>query len=154
MTSIRVDGNDAFAVHNAVREARALALAQNVPVLVEAMTYRVGHHSTSDDSTVYRTQAEVDLYRTHDNPIDRLHKYMRAKGWWSDAEEKALYADVRAEVLAELRKAEKVLRPPPSELFSDVYHELTPRLRRQKEQLDKVIAAYPQDYDMTLYEKQ
>jgi 2-oxoglutarate dehydrogenase complex dehydrogenase (E1) component-like enzyme len=47
MAAIRVDGNDVFAVHAAVREAREYALANSAPVLIEAMTYRLGHHSTS-----------------------------------------------------------------------------------------------------------
>jgi tRNA U38,U39,U40 pseudouridine synthase TruA len=51
-------------------------LELNVPVLIEAMSYRVGHHSTSDDSTVYRSQSEVELHRRHDNPSDRFGKYM------------------------------------------------------------------------------
>lgn len=51
MPCIRVDGNDLAAVYAATSEARRLCLAESRPVLVEAMTYRVGHHSTSDDST-------------------------------------------------------------------------------------------------------
>ena len=52
--SIRIDGNDLFAVYQATKEARELCVSKQVPVLIEAMTYRVGHHSTSDDSTRYR----------------------------------------------------------------------------------------------------
>jgi 2-oxoisovalerate dehydrogenase E1 component alpha subunit len=51
MAAIRVDGGDARAVFNATREARRLALQYNAPVLIEAMSYRSGHHSTSDDSS-------------------------------------------------------------------------------------------------------
>ena len=54
MRSLRVDGNDLFAVHEAVSDARRVALENSCPVLIELMTYRVGHHSTSDDSTAYR----------------------------------------------------------------------------------------------------
>lgn len=49
-----MDGNDLLAVYNATTAARKLALEENKPVLIEAMTYRLGHHSTSDDSTAYR----------------------------------------------------------------------------------------------------
>ena len=56
MRCLRVDGNDLFAVHRAVSEARALALENSCPVLIELMTYRVGHHSTSDDSSAYRLE--------------------------------------------------------------------------------------------------
>jgi 2-oxoisovalerate dehydrogenase E1 component alpha subunit len=54
MRSVRVDGNDMLAVHRATRDARNIAVSEGVPVLIEAMTYRSGHHSTSDDSSRYR----------------------------------------------------------------------------------------------------
>lgn len=53
MLTIRVDGNDVFAVHNVTKEAREICVSHNRPVLIEAMTYRIGHHSTSDDSSMY-----------------------------------------------------------------------------------------------------
>jgi 2-oxoisovalerate dehydrogenase E1 component alpha subunit len=56
MHAIRVDGNDALAVFAATQEARAIALRDSRPVLIEAMTYRVGHHSTSDDWSRYARQ--------------------------------------------------------------------------------------------------
>lgn len=59
MHAIRVDGNDIIAIQNATMEARKLAIEQSCPVLIEAMTYRVGHHSTSDDSTRYRSISEI-----------------------------------------------------------------------------------------------
>ena len=61
MSTIRVDGNDVLAVYNAVKEAREMAITENKPVLIEAMTYRIGHHSTSDDSSAYRSVDEVKL---------------------------------------------------------------------------------------------
>ncbi len=153
MTSIRVDGNDVFAVYNAVREARRLAIENQEPILIEAMSYRVGHHSTSDDSTAYRTAAEVDLHKKYDNPIDRLAQYLRRKGWWSDEEEKELHSSARSQVLAQLRAAEKLAKPPASELFTDVYDRLTPQLERQQQLLQEMIKLYPQDYDMTPYKQ-
>ena len=60
MTTIRVDGNDVLAVYNATKAAREIAASENKPVLIEAMTYRIGHHSTSDDSSAYRSVDEVD----------------------------------------------------------------------------------------------
>lgn len=58
---VRVDGNDALAMYQATSEARKLCLSENKPVLMEAMTYRVGHHSTSDDWSRYRNPVEVRL---------------------------------------------------------------------------------------------
>ena len=54
-----MDGNDVLAVYNATRAAREIAASENKPVLIEAMTYRIGHHSTSDDSSAYRSVDEV-----------------------------------------------------------------------------------------------
>ena len=63
MATIRVDGNDVLAVYNATQKAREIAATENKPVLIEAMTYRIGHHSTSDDSSAYRSVDEVrDFY--------------------------------------------------------------------------------------------
>jgi len=62
MNTIRVDGNDFFAVYNVTKEARRIALEQGRPILIEAITYRVGHHSTSDDSTRYRESSEIERW--------------------------------------------------------------------------------------------
>jgi 2-oxoisovalerate dehydrogenase E1 component alpha subunit len=67
MHTVRVDGMDALAVHETVKEARKLAVENNVPVLVECMTYRGGHHSTSDDSTRYRSKEEILWYESTRN---------------------------------------------------------------------------------------
>lgn len=56
---IRVDGNDALAMYEATAEARQICVSKKKPVLLEAMTYRLGHHSTSDDSSRYRSSTEV-----------------------------------------------------------------------------------------------
>jgi len=60
MHTMRIDGNDFFAVYNATKEARRIAVTYKAPVLIEAMTFRVGHHSTSDDSTTYRSGSDVE----------------------------------------------------------------------------------------------
>ena len=81
MASIRVDGNDLFAVNAATARAKELALSENRPVLIETMSYRVGHHSTSDDSTRYRSTEEIKKWDNEDNPIDRFRRFCEAKGW-------------------------------------------------------------------------
>ena len=69
MTTIRVDGNDVLAVYNATKAAREIAASENKPVLIEAMTYRIGHHSTSDDSSAYRSVDEVMAVEVNFNII-------------------------------------------------------------------------------------
>jgi 2-oxoisovalerate dehydrogenase E1 component alpha subunit len=82
MASIRVDGNDLFAVHAATLKAREYILAEKKPVLIEAISYRVGDHSTSDFSQAYRNEEEMKkwnkLLNDFKNPIERLEKYMLA----------------------------------------------------------------------------
>lgn len=84
MASIRVDGNDVFAMHEATRRAREYVLKEQRPVLLEAMTYRVGHHSTSDDSTRYRPIEEIESWRVGNNPIERLKRFLLNQSWWSE----------------------------------------------------------------------
>jgi 2-oxoisovalerate dehydrogenase E1 component alpha subunit len=119
--ALRVDGNDALAVLGAVRAARARVVASGRPALVEAMTYRIGHHSTSDDSFAYRSRDEVEARKRRDDPLARLRAFLARRGWWSDADEDALKARARADVLAAFRAAETLPRPPLAEMFGDVY---------------------------------
>lgn len=82
-----MDGNDTLAVYNATRAAREICIRENRPILVEAMTYRIGHHSTSDDSSAYRSVDEVRFWDSTDHPISRLRKYLVHNSWWDDAAE-------------------------------------------------------------------
>jgi 2-oxoisovalerate dehydrogenase E1 component alpha subunit len=151
--TIRVDGNDVFAVREVTRRARELALQDGGrPVLIEAMSYRVSHHSTSDDSFAYRAKVEVEDWKRRDNPITRLRKWMEGKGIWSEDQEKELRADTRKNVLTAYRKAEKEKRPPLGSLMSDVYAEASEEQVEQLEQLRKHIQEYPDEYDVSEFE--
>jgi 2-oxoisovalerate dehydrogenase E1 component alpha subunit len=77
--TIRVDGNDVWAIYNVTKAARKLAVEENRPVLIEALTYRIGHHSTSDDSSAYRPKKEVEDWKRLDNPLVRLRKWLEDK---------------------------------------------------------------------------
>ncbi|KAG8716451.1 hypothetical protein FRC11_008600 [Ceratobasidium sp. 423] len=124
MDTIRVDGNDVLAVLGVVREARRRALAGSDggrAVLVECMSYRVGHHSTSDDSFAYRAKQEVEDWKKIDNPHHRFRKFLESQGWWSHDDEEALKAKQKREVMEGFKKAEAMKRPPLTELFTDMY---------------------------------
>lgn len=144
--TVRVDGNDVLAVYNAVKEARSICLSQFKPVLVEAMTYRIGHHSTSDDSTAYRSVDEVRYWHQKDHPITRLRKYMENNNWWNDTLEKEWKDESKTKVMQAFAAAEKKKKPPFVELFADVYDTLPPRLQKQKESLIKHVAKYQDHY--------
>jgi len=148
--TIRVDGNDIFAVREVMLEARKMALEGNCrPVLIEAMSYRVSHHSTSDDSFAYRAKREVEEWKRRDNPITRLRKWMEKKGIWDEDKEKEARAAIRKQVLQELSAAEKLKKPPLRSMFEDVYEDMTPETQAQIKELKRVIEKYPSEYDVS-----
>lgn len=145
MQMIRVDGNDLLAVYQATLEARRMAVEHNQPVLIEAMTYRLAAHSSSDDPSGYRSKKEEEAWRDKD-PVLRMRLWLETRGWWSEAEEKQEQDTRRREVLEAMKRAEK--RPPPDleTLITDVYDEVTPQLAEQLEQLKAHIRKYPEAY--------
>lgn len=80
MASILIDGNDALACYQGVKAAREYSVKEKKPVLVEFLTYRIGDHSTSDNSLLYRSEEEIKSWKTENNPIDRLGVYLRKSG--------------------------------------------------------------------------
>lgn len=152
--TIRVDGNDILAVREVTRRARELALQDGGrPVLIEAMSYRVSHHSTSDDSFAYRARVEVDEWKKRDNPITRLRKHMERSGIWDEAKEKALRSEARKQILEAYRKAEKEKHPPLRSLMEDVYETVTEEQVEQMAKLRGIVERYPDEYDVSGYEE-
>ena len=151
--TIRVDGNDILAVREVTAHARKLALQDGgKPVLIEAMSYRVSHHSTSDDSFAYRAKVEVEDWKRRDNPITRLRKWLEAKGLWDADKEKEARTRLRKEVLDAFKTAEREKKPALSHMMSDVYAEMTEEQEEQMRALKKVVDTYPNEYDVSDYE--
>jgi 2-oxoisovalerate dehydrogenase E1 component alpha subunit len=151
--TIRVDGNDIWAVREATKRARELALQDGgKPVLVEAMTYRVSHHSTSDDSFAYRARVEVEDWKRRDNPIIRLRKWMENEGIWNEEKEKEARDRIKRDILQGFKEAEIEKKPPIRTMFEDVYEELTPDLKKQMGELKSIIERYPDEYDVEEFE--
>ncbi|KAI1116409.1 2-oxoisovalerate dehydrogenase alpha subunit [Nemania sp. NC0429] len=151
--TIRVDGNDLWAVREVTKKAREMALQDGgKPILIEAMSYRVSHHSTSDDSFAYRARVEVEDWKRRDNPISRLRKYMEAKGFWDETKEKEAREGIRREVLKAFSQAEREKKPPIRAMFEDMYEELTPELQAQMKELRDHLERYPAEYDVDEYE--
>ncbi|KAI8062610.1 thiamine diphosphate-binding protein [Gongronella butleri] len=154
MDTIRVDGNDVWAVYNATKAARQIAVKENKPVLIEAMTYRVGHHSTSDDSTKYRDRKEVEERAQFDNPITRLRRYIEKQNWWDKDQEEAFRTETKAQIIEDVRQAESLQKPSLKHMFTDVYDELPPSLQQQEKELMRLIKEYPEYYQLDEFEKQ
>lgn len=143
MLTIRVDGNDALAVRSAVQAAKAKAISEHRPVLIEAMTYRVGHHSTSDDSSAYRSKQAVESWKQMDNPLHRMRNFLTDRGWWNDALEEQTKAEHRKTVIEAMGRAEKKKRPQLSSLFEGTYRgDLPGNLREQRAELAELLEKY------------
>jgi 2-oxoisovalerate dehydrogenase E1 component alpha subunit len=130
LPGVRVDGNDVLACHAVTRTALQRARDGAGPTLIEAMTYRMGPHTTSDDPTRYRDDAEVQAWRSRD-PIDRVRAHLESHGWDAnyfaevDREAEELGASVRAACLA-------IPEPDLAAWFDNVYAEQTGELRAQQ----------------------
>jgi pyruvate dehydrogenase E1 component alpha subunit len=134
MPGVRVDGNDVLACYAVMAEAAACARAGGGPTLIEAVTYRLGSHTTSDDPTRYRSQEELDHWTALD-PIPRYQRYLAGQGLWSDRLDARVAARCKR-LRAELRDA--VSGGPDidvDEVFTTVYAEITPELEAQRQQL-------------------
>jgi pyruvate dehydrogenase E1 component alpha subunit len=139
MPGIRVDGNDVLACYAVVAEAAQRARDGGGPTLIEAITYRMGPHTTSDDPTRYRSEAEVAQWAALD-PIDRYRTYLQGIGVWTERLEERVTARTKR-VRTELR--ESVVGADDfdvAEMFDTVYHDITPDLVRQREQLRDELA--------------
>lgn len=131
--SLQLDGNDFFAVYQGVKEAKEHCLSTG-PVLIEALTYRMGAHSTSDDPTRYRQEKEVESW-INKCPVRRLKRYLDKQGLWSFKLEQELHAVLHDEIEAAIENAKKTPMPHLESLFEHVYFEETPALKRQKDYL-------------------
>ncbi|TMW63488.1 hypothetical protein Poli38472_002429 [Pythium oligandrum] len=143
---MRVDGNDFLAVHEATRHAREYILKHGRPVLIEAMSYRQGHHSTSDDSTRYREVAEIKHWKETCDPIDRTKRYLTRRGWLTEEQDQHIRDTERMNVLAALQKAETKGPPALETLFEDVYDHKLPHLLEQEQEMLEHVAKYPDHY--------
>lgn len=126
----RVDGNDFFAIYEAVALARKEALEGKGPTLIEAMTYRMGAHSTSDDPTRYRNEEELKQWEAK-CPIMRLRLYLEQQGLWDETEEKQLQEQVREQTTQAINTAKETAPPSLASLIEDVYAEVPPLLKEQ-----------------------
>jgi pyruvate dehydrogenase E1 component alpha subunit len=140
--SVRVDGNDVLAVYKVVAEAVGKARSGGGPTFVEALTYRIGAHSTSDDPTRYRAQEEVETWMKRD-PLARLRRHLALTGLVDDASDAALEEELNAEIAAALVEVEAMGPPSRDSLFDDVYAELPWHLVEQRETLRKTPEAPP-----------
>src|SRR5262249_15016011 len=132
--SLIVDGNDVFAVVFAVRQAIERGARGQGPTLIEALTYRMGGHSTSDDPNAYRASAALAPWAERD-PIRRVRQYLGARVGWTDERDKEIIQDVERRFRAAVELAEKTPKPPLETLVEDVYEKPPWNLVEQRDAL-------------------
>lgn len=130
MPGIRVDGNDVVAVLVAVREAASLARSGDGPSLIEAVTYRVGPHTTADDPTRYRAD-DSELEWEDKDPLLRVRLLLEKQGAWDPEWQAELEAEASATIETAVDWAESVPAPTFAEMLDRVYAEPTQGLREQ-----------------------
>ena len=128
---IRVDGNDIIAVYQTVKKLAAQVRQGGGPVLIEAVTYRLGAHTTADDPTRYRSQ-EDDRRLSQGEPIGRLQRYLRDAGLMSDQDFAAVDENAKTKVDEAVEAAEAYPKSDPESVFSHVYAELSKPLKDQR----------------------
>jgi pyruvate dehydrogenase E1 component alpha subunit len=131
MPGIRVDGNDVLGMISAATEAVARARRGEGPTFIEAVTYRMGVHTTADDPKVYRSDDEVKAWEAK-CPIVRFERYLAAKGLIDDEAIRRIAGECEAEVQQARERFEAQARPKPREVFDFVYRRMPEELEQQK----------------------
>ncbi len=136
MPYVRVDGNDVLAVYSVTKAAAERARSGQGPTFIEAVTYRRLGHSSSDDPTRYRDEAEVKAWEKKD-PVDRFRTYLQKRGLWSEAQETSFKEGIAQRVNDAIAAAEKNGPPADETLITDVYGQVPQQL---KDQLAEVLS--------------
>ncbi len=126
-----VDGNDILAVYTVMQEAVERARNGGGPTLIEALTYRMGPHSTADDPTRYRPSEDLAYWKARD-PLERFRRFLLQRGTLDEASDKALTAEAEAEIAAQVQRAQDYPAPNPDRFLDNIYAGSTPRLERQR----------------------
>ncbi|HXR19945.1 MAG TPA: pyruvate dehydrogenase (acetyl-transferring) E1 component subunit alpha [Steroidobacteraceae bacterium] len=139
---LQVDGNDVLMVRETVSEALERARRGGGPSVIEALTYRLSDHTTSDDATRYRSAAEVEAAQRIE-PIGRMRAFLEAQGRWSEAAEQSLRRECGEAVEAAVKQYLATPKQSTDSMFDYLYAQLPPRLRAQREDARRYAALRP-----------
>jgi pyruvate dehydrogenase E1 component alpha subunit len=143
MPGIRVDGNDLLAVIAVMQDAVERARAGQGPTLIEAVTYRRGGHSSSDDPSVYRDPAEPKEWEAKD-PLERWRRHLETRKLWTQELHDQYSQEITDELMAAVKRAGELGNPAVATMFDDVFSDLPPHLQEQKAELMSLPRAKPQ----------
>jgi pyruvate dehydrogenase E1 component alpha subunit len=135
---VKVDGNDFFAMYRALSEAFEYARKGNGPVLIEALTFRRGAHTTSDDPTLYRTEAEEKKWEAKD-PIKRLRGYLVSQKLWKEKDDEPLLEQYKKEVEKEFSFYENYPPYKLEDVFKFHFKEMPADLKKQQVEYEKYL---------------
>jgi pyruvate dehydrogenase E1 component alpha subunit len=136
--SYLVDGNDLFAVYTVMQQALERARSGQGPTLIEALTYRMGAHTTADDPTRYRDPAEVEPWKAKD-PIARVRRFLLANDQLTEEQDQQLLEQVEADINRAAVEAEAMPPPTPDSFFDHTTANLPQRLQEQRADLLRYI---------------
>jgi pyruvate dehydrogenase E1 component alpha subunit len=131
---VRVDGNDVLAVYSVAQEAVERARSGGGATLIEAVTYRQGAHSTSDDPRAYRRDEEVEEWKRRD-PLLRFRAFLIDQEAWDEDQDERLEKSIRDEIQSALKQAERLAPPEIESLFEDVFDTVPWHLEEQRDSL-------------------
>jgi len=129
---ILVDGNDVLAMYIAAREAVARARRGEGPTLIEAYTYRMGNHTTSDDAKRYRLEEELKEWEMRD-PLARLKAYLMSRGMLDERQEETILNEAKERTERVVVEAERFPRPTAEDVFKHTYAQMPRELSEQLE---------------------
>jgi pyruvate dehydrogenase E1 component alpha subunit len=137
--AVQVDGNDLLVVREVVGEAVERARGGGGPTVIEALTYRLSDHTTSDDATRYRSAEEVAAALRLE-PIARVRAFLQARALWNEQDEQHLKAACTEEVDAAVKQYLATPKQSTDAMFDFLYAQLTPALRAQREEARRYAA--------------
>lgn len=135
---IKVDGNDFFAMYETLKQAAQLAKEGIGPILIEALTYRKGAHTTSDDPTKYRTKEEEEEWDCTD-PLKRLKAYLTYKKIWTNKEEEIIVEDYKKEIDRQFTEAENYPAYKLNDVFNYMYVDKPDDLKIQQVEYENFL---------------
>ena len=138
---LRVDGNDVLAVYAVTQAALQRAREGSGPTFVEAYTYRMGAHTTSDDPTRYRVTGDLEHWKLKD-PIERVKAYLSRNGLADDDHYAAVEAEADELAVRLRRGCLEMPDPDPLDIFGQVFEEITPELEQQRDQFAAYLSSF------------
>ena len=131
MPGFQVDGNDLFAVYQMTHDAVERARSGGGPTLIEAVTYRIGPHTTADDPGRYRAADEAKEWARRD-PLERVRLYLSERDAWSDSWQAEIDEEAASEIDRAIGLAEEMPALSATDIFDAMFETPTPNLRRQQ----------------------